>query len=217
MWPCLSNAGGCTLPQYGHHRLFPAVQFMSPTKVCLPLSGIISQIYLHLTLKQNSDTFDSLWMASCLDGLQPHPLKKHKLANQNTNSRVWVKHKCGINARNAALALCMSTHWPILLAFQKLAVGVDLHIQSQLDIQQFLVLIELLLHAVPHLCHLALLGVHLSTVLVSVAGQHVLQLTNPFLCSCSLNQIQSTLMLSWYNWLVLPSLPLWAWWHVLLS
>lgn len=166
---------------------------------------------------KGSDTFDSLWMASCLDGLQPHPLKKHKLANQNTNSRAWVKHKCGINARNAALALCMSTHWPILLAFQKLAVGVDLHIQSQLDIQQFLVLIELLLHAVPHLCHLALLGVHLSTVLVSVAGQHVLQLTNPFLCSCSLNQIQSTLMLSWYNWLVLPSLPLWAWWHVLLS
>lgn len=71
---------------------------------------------------------------------------------------------------------------PVLLALQQLPVGVDLHVQGQFDVQQLLVLIELLLHALSHLGHLALLGVQLSAVLIPVAGQHALQLTDALLC-----------------------------------
>ncbi len=70
---------------------------------------------------------------------------------------------------------------PVLLALQQLPVGVDLHVQGQFDVQQLLVLVELLLHALPQLGHLALPGVQLSAVLVPVAGQHVLQLADALL------------------------------------
>lgn len=46
---------------------------------------------------------------------------------------------------------------PLLLSFQHLAVGVDLHVQHEFDVQQTLVLLELGLHLLPHVGHLLLL------------------------------------------------------------
>lgn len=60
-------------------------------------------------------------------------------------------------ARAAASASQLLPDAPLLLALQEFAVGVDLHVQRQLDVQQLLVLVQLLLHPCPHICHLPLL------------------------------------------------------------
>lgn len=53
--------------------------------------------------------------------------------------------------------LWSTTSIPLLLSLQQLPVGTNLHIQSQLDVQELLILIQLLLHLLPHLCHFSVL------------------------------------------------------------
>lgn len=75
---------------------------------------------------------------------------------------------------------------PLLLALQELAVGADLHVQRQLDVEQLLVLGQLLLHHVPHLGHLLLLGVQHLAELVPLPSHGLLELANPVLCGTGL-------------------------------
>lgn len=62
----------------------------------------------------------------------------------------------------------------------------DLHVQGQLDVQQFLVLIQLLLHPRPHLRHLPLLLGQQPPARVPLAGQGVLQVPQLGFLRCQL-------------------------------
>ena len=64
---------------------------------------------------------------------------------------------------------------PLLLSFQQLPVGTNLHIQSQLDVQQLLVLVQLLLHLLPHLGHFSVLLSQQAASGVPLPRQSVLQ------------------------------------------
>lgn len=64
---------------------------------------------------------------------------------------------------------------PLLLPLQQLPVGTDLHVQGQLDVQQLLVLVQLLLHPLPHLSHLSVFVSQQAAGGVSLPGQGVLQ------------------------------------------
>lgn len=46
---------------------------------------------------------------------------------------------------------------PLLLSLQQLPVRTNLHIKSELDIKELLVLIQLLLHLLSHLSHFSVL------------------------------------------------------------
>ena len=64
---------------------------------------------------------------------------------------------------------------PLLLSLQQLPVGTNLHIQSQLDVQQLLVLVQLLLHLLPHLGHFSVLLSQQAASGVPLPRQSVLQ------------------------------------------
>lgn len=70
---------------------------------------------------------------------------------------------------------------PVLLPLQQFPVGVDLHVQGQLYIQQLLVLAELSVHSFPQVTHLTLFGLHGVAVLVTICCQYLLQLSDTFL------------------------------------
>lgn len=80
------------------------------------------------------------------------------------------------------------SHPPLLLALQQLAVGIDLHVQSQLDVQQLLVLVQLLLHACPHLGHLPVLVGEQAPVGLALPGQGVLQIVQLCLLGSQLSR-----------------------------
>lgn len=64
---------------------------------------------------------------------------------------------------------------PLLLSLQQLPVSTYLHIQSQLDIQELLVLVQLLLHLLPHLGHFSVFLTQQTTCGVSLPRQGILQ------------------------------------------
>lgn len=88
--------------------------------------------------------------------------------------------------QEAAAAPCLPRSPPLLLALQELAVGVDLHVQGQLDVQKLLVLVQLLLHPCPHFCHLPLLVCQQPPAGVAFTGQRVLQVPQLRFLSCQL-------------------------------
>lgn len=66
---------------------------------------------------------------------------------------------------------------PVLLALQQFPVGVDFHVKSQLDIQEFLVLIQLGGHPVPQLAHFHFLPLNRAAVLVLLRRQELFELS----------------------------------------
>ena len=90
--------------------------------------------------------------------------------------------------QEAAAAPCLPRSPPLLLALQELAVGVDLHVQGQLDVQKLLVLVQLLLHPCPHFRHLPLLVCQQPPAGVAFTGQRVLQVPQLRFLSCQLGE-----------------------------
>lgn len=85
-----------------------------------------------------------------------------------------------------------SLHIPLLFSLQQLPVGAYLHVQGQLNIEEFLILIELLLHLVPHLCHLSILLTQKATRAVPLPRQSILEVPDLCLTSCQLDQTKES-------------------------
>lgn len=79
---------------------------------------------------------------------------------------------------------------PLLLSLQQLPVSTNLHIQSQLDVQELLVLVQLLLHLLPHLGHFSLLLPQQATGGVPLPRQGVLQVPHLRLAGRQLDHIE---------------------------
>lgn len=73
------------------------------------------------------------------------------------------------------MAKTQSNNIPLLLPLQQLPVSAYLHIQSQLDIQELLVFIQLLLHLLPHLGHFSVFLPQQATCGVPLPREGVLQ------------------------------------------
>lgn len=67
---------------------------------------------------------------------------------------------------------------PLLFMVHQLAVGAYPHVQGQFDVQPLLVIRQLLLHGLVHLCHLPVLGVQHLAELVMLPSHGLFQLAD---------------------------------------
>lgn len=69
----------------------------------------------------------------------------------------------------------------MLLSFQQFPVGINLHIQGELHIQQLLVFTKLSVHSVSQFIHLLFFSFDDTAVLVALSWQKFLQLSDTIL------------------------------------